>query len=256
MKLKKDELSIEKLSSSHAIENMYILLIAVSLISFSLVPFVGMGLFIDRVVGVTAITVTLISFAYTASLYGVKSKECWVWTILIFALIMVLAANLSDALGGGSTLYFILRFTSKPVIIAGIMLKLKTTGLDIDKKEITVVAITFLGWILLTIVSAILPAMEGGFDLQNDMYAIFAFAELFAVLLAMLVLLTISSKGWYFMACGFTLIAMGDIFHPLGFTYDLIYPGSPIRLLWYIGLLLGAYGAYQQRKEHLKMIAF
>ncbi len=252
---KYEELSMEKLSSSHAIENMYIFLMAISLISFSLVPFVGMGWFIDRIIGTTSITVALVSFGYTSSLYGIKSKEGWVWIILMFALVMVLAATISDALGGGSTLYFILRFISKPAMIAGILLKLYTTGLDIERKYMTVAAITFLGWILLTIVSAVLPAMEGGFEIQKDMYVIFAFVEVIALFLAMLVLLTISSKGWYFMACGFTLIAMGDIFYPLGQVHDLIYPGSPIRLLWYIGLLLGAFGAYHQRKQHLKMIA-
>ncbi len=248
------DISMESLSSSHVIENMFIFLIAVSLLSFSIVPFVDGGWLIDRTVGATSIAIGIVTFAYTSSLYGVKSKEGLVWLILTVSLLLVLASNLSDAFGY-SMLYFLLRFASIPGLIGGLMLKLKIAGLEIEKNEQTVVGIAFLGWTLLTVVSAVLPALEGGFHWETDMYAIFAFAELFAVLMALLVILTIRGRGWYYIAVGLTLIAMGDIFHPLAQTHDLIYPGSPVRLLWYVGLLVGAFGAYHQRKQHLKMMA-
>ncbi len=254
MKLNMDDLSESKLTSSHAIENMFIFLIAISLLSFSLVSFVGGGWLIDRVVGASSIAIAVTTFAYTFSLYGIKSKEGWVWLILSISLLLVLAGNISDALGY-SLAYFILRFISIPAMIGGLMLKLKIAGLEIERNEQTIVGIAFLGWTLLTVVSAVLPALEGGFNWETDMYAIFAFAELFAVLMAMLVILTIRGRGWYYIASGLTLIAMGDIFHPLAQANDLIYPGSPVRLLWYVGLLVGAFGAYHQRKQHLKMMA-
>lgn len=252
MKIK--DISMEQLTSSHAIENMFIFLIAISLLSFSLVPFFGNGWVIDRVVGASSLAIAMIAFVHTSSLYGLKSKEGWVWLILSISLLLVLAGNLSDAFGH-SLLYFILRFASIPGMIGGLMLKLKIAGIEIERNEQTIVGIAFLGWSLLTVVSAILPALEGGFNWETDMYAIFAFAELFAVLMAMLVILTVRARGWFYIATGLTLIAMGDIFHPLAQAHDMIYPGSPVRLLWYVGLLVGAYGAYIQRKQHLKMMA-
>jgi len=33
-----------------------------------------------------------------------------------------------------------------------------------------------------------------------------------------------------------------------------MYPGSPIRLFWYIGMVLAGYGAFHHRKEHLKLL--
>lgn len=257
--MRKDILNIkmEDLTSSHAIENMFALLAALFFLAFALVPFIEKGMYanmINAIVGATSLTVALAFFLYTFSLYGLKSKEGWSWSVLSASLLAVLLAYIADAFGS-TFLYFLLRFISIPLLTLGLGIKLWFTGLDLDLSQKTVASMTMIGWILLIFVSTILPATEGGFDYTKDSYAFFAIAEIFAFMIAIFVIQSIKARGWYILAVGLLLISMGDIFHPLAQQYGLIYPGTPLRLLWYLGLLTAGYGAYYQRKEHLKIIA-
>ncbi len=248
-----DDIDIEKLQTPASIEAMYFFLIAMFLFSFALVPFFGQGDFINNIVGAISIVVALISFIYTYKLYGWKSIEGKSWAILFFAMLIVLISNLSSSFGY-YTIYFVLRFISIPILTIGLLLKVWHTGLSLDLSQKTTTAILFTGWTLLTVVSSLLPSLEGGFDYLANPYPIFAFAEIFALLLAVLLIQTIKTRGWYFVALGLLFISMGDIFHPLASTYGMMYPGSPIRLFWYIGMILAGYGAFHQRKEHLKLL--
>ena len=248
-----DEIDIEKLQTPASIEAMYFFLIAMFLFSFALVPFFGHGEFINNIVGAISIVVALFSFFYTYKLYGWKSVEGKAWAILFLAMLIVLISNLSSSFGY-SKIYFILRFISIPILTFGLFFKLWYTGPTFDLSQKTTAAILFTGWTLLTLVSSLIPALEGGFDYLANPYPFFAFAEIFALLLAVLLIQTIKTRGWYFVAVGLLFISMGDIFHPLASTYGMMYPGSPIRLFWYIGMVLAGYGAFHQRKEHLKLL--
>lgn len=254
MKIGLDETKMKDLTSSYAIENMYVLLATLFIISFTMVTFIGHGELINAAVGTSAVTVAIASFLYTFTLYGLKSKEGWVWIMLAIASFFVLISSIASAYRH-YFLYFLFRFLSIPIMSLGIFIKLWFAGLDLDLSQKTVTSLTMLGWVLLAFVSSILPAMKGGFDYQTDSYAFFAFAEIFTFMMALLVIQTIRGKGWFILAVGMLLISMGDIFHPLANEYGLMYPGSPVKLLWYLGLLLGGFGAYYQRKEDLKKIA-
>ncbi len=254
--MRKDLLNIkmDDLVSSHAIENMYVFLAALFLISFALIPFLGYADLIDHVIAAVAIFVAIASFLHTYQLYGLKSKEGWAWLLLSVSVILILLASLLDAFDYGF-LYFIFRFVSIPIMTAGLGVKLWFTGMDLTLSQKTVSAITFVGWILLIFVSSVLPVLDGEFDYVTDAYAFYALAEIIALMVSIFIIQTIRAKGWYFISIGLILISMGDIFHPLAENFGLIYPGSPIRLFWYLGLLVAAFGAFYQRKEHLKYIA-
>lgn len=254
VKMRLDDIKMKDLTSSYAVENMYVLLAALFIISFTAVTFIGHGKLINAVVGTSAIFVAIVSFLYTFTLYGIKSKEGWVWMILSISGVFVFASSVTISFGL-YFLYFLFRFLSIPIMASGIFIKLWFAGLDLDLSQKTVSSLTILGWILLAFVSSILPAMKGGFDYQTDSYAFFAFAEIFTFMMALLVIQTIKGRGWFIVAVGMLLISMGDIFHPLANEYALMYPGSPVKLLWYLGLLVSGFGAYYQRKEDLKKIA-
>lgn len=248
-----DGIDIEKFQTPSSIEAMYFLLIALFLFSFGMVPFFGHGDFINNIAGAISILVALTSFLYAYKLYGWKSIEGKVWAILFFAVLIVLVSNLTSSFGYFRT-YFVLRFMSIPILTFGLLLKVWYTGLNLDLSQKTTAAILFIGWGLLTAISSVIPSLEGGFDYLANPYPIFAFAEIFSLLLAVLLIQTIKTRGWYFVALGLLFISMGDIFHPLASVHGLIYPGSPIRLFWYIGMILAGYGAFHQRKEHIKLL--
>ncbi|MGM0509964.1 MAG: hypothetical protein ACQESD_02415 [Thermoplasmatota archaeon] len=254
MKEKLLNLKKEDLTKSHVIENSFVLIAVFILAAFALIPFIGYGNLINSIAGAVSITIAVITFTYTFNLYGLKSQEGKVWFVLTVSLLIILASNIISALGN-DLLYYILRFISIPIMTFGLLLKIKFTGFDLDLSQKTVAGILFVGWILLVFVSSFLPAAGGGFDLSKDSYAIFATAEIFAFMIAIFIIQIVKVKGWYYISIGLVVISMGDIFHPLAQDYNLTAMGSPIRLFWYFGLLLAAYGAYHQRKEHLKMIA-
>lgn len=257
MKEKFENLTMKDLTTSHAIENMFAILAALFFIAFALVPFIENGDYADlinSVVGAISLIVALIFFLYTYSLYGYKSKEGQAWLILSSALIVVLASNVASSFGY-TLFYFLLRFFSIPLLALGLIVKLWFTGIDLDFSQKIMLAITMLGWFMLILVSTFIPSFKDGFQPLLDSYAFYAVAEIIAVLFGLLVIQVIEAKGWFLVAIGMLLISMGDIFHPLAQQYGMIYPGTPLRLFWYIGLLVAGFGAYYQRKEHLKMIA-
>ncbi|MFO7792640.1 MAG: hypothetical protein R6W73_06630 [Candidatus Saliniplasma sp.] len=244
---------IEKLQTPRSIEKMYFALIALFMLLFGLVPFFDYGLFLDSMVGSISVLVALLSFLFTYKLYGWKSIEGKAWAFLFFAMLIVLISNLANSFGYAKT-YFVLRFISIPVLTFGLIFKVWYTGPDFDLSQKTTTAILFTGWALLTLVSSLIPALEEGFNYLSNPYPIFAFTEIFALLLAIILIQTIKTRGWYFVALGLLFISMGDIFHPLASAYSLMYPGSPIRLFWYVGMILAGYGAFHQRKEHIKLL--
>ncbi len=244
----------DEISTHTFVDNMFAILAILFIGCYILVFFIGYGIFVNAVVGATSLLVALISFLYTFHLYGWKSQEGKVWMILSISLLILLAANINSLLGR-TYMYYLLRFITIPVFSIALLLKIKFAGLDLDLSQKTVTGILAVGWSFLVFVSAVLPASGGGFELTEDTYAIYAFTEIFAFLLAMIIIQMVRTKGWFFISLGLVLISMGDIFYPLAQEYGLIYPGTPLRLLWYLGLLLSAYGAYHQRREHLKMIA-
>jgi len=254
MKEKLLNIKKEDLMKSHVVEDLFGLSAILLLLAFALVPFIGYGNLVNSIAGAVSLIVAVVSFTYTLNLYGIKSQEGKVWLVLTVSLLVILASNIISAMGG-NFLYYLLRFISIPIMTLGLLLKIKFTGFDLDLSQKTVAGILFVGWILLVFVSSVLPASGGGFDLSKDSYAIFATAEIFAFMIAIFIIQIVRVKGWYFISVGLVVLSMGDIFHPLAQDYGFMYSGSPIRLFWYMGLLLIAYGAYYQRKEHLKIIA-
>ncbi|MFO7992377.1 MAG: hypothetical protein R6U61_08840 [Thermoplasmata archaeon] len=221
---------------------------------FSLVPFIGYGGLIDSISGALSISIAIIFFVLNAKFYGAHSDEGRVWTIISIGLITVLAANIFASLQYPS-IYFILRFASIPIIIYGIWVKLSFAGIDLNTSEKTVTSIGILSFVLLVLVSAVMPAVESGFTLDDNASAVFAITEILFLLLGLLIIQTVESRGWYVISVGLVLISMGDIFNPLARQYEMIYDGTPLRLFWYIGLIAVAYGAYYQKKNHLKLLA-
>ena len=234
----------------------YIFPIAVILVIFlfSLVPFIGHGSMIDSVSGAFSISIAIIFFGLNSKFYGFKSDEGRVWTILSLGLIIVLAANIFATLKFPS-IYFVLRFSSIPIIVFGIIMKLRFAGLNMDMSEKTVAAIAISGYILLVLVSSVIPAIEAGFNLEDNASVVFSVTEILFLLMGILIIQTIESKGWYIISLGLVLISMGDIFNPLGRQYGLVYDGTPLRLFWYIGLIAIAYGAYYQKKKHQELLS-
>ncbi len=249
-----DSVTMDELMRTKSKKYIYIFLAIIFLFSYSLIPFIGHGSMVASIVGITSFIVTIISFIYIFGIYGIKSKESWVWLLFIVGLILMTFSRIAD-LSGHTLAYFILRLSGKPILIMGLLLKLNISGIDMDHNEKTILSITFAGWWLLVFISSIVPVLYRGFDYRYDMFAVFAITEVFALMLACIIIITIKAKGWYYFAVGVVLIAMGDIFHMPAEEYALIYPGSPISLFWYLGLLLTAYGAYHLRREYLKMMA-
>ena len=71
----------------------------------------------------------------------------------------------------------------------------------------------------------------------------------------------VAAKGWRALAIGLFFVAFADTFATVVKAFMLEHIGSygdgnPYNLLWYYGLFLLAYGAYFQRKLHMKMIEF
>ncbi len=254
MKEKLLNLKKEDLTKSHVVENFFALMSILILMAFALVPFIGFGEIVNNLAGASTLIIAVISFTYTFNLYGLKSQEGKVWFVLTISLLVILASNVFSAFGANQ-LYYLLRFISIPIMTIGLLLKLKFTGFDLDLSQKTVASILFVGWILLVFVSSFLPAYGEGFDLSRHSYSIYATAEIFAFMIAIFIIQIVKTKGWYYISIGLVFISMGDIFNPLAQEYGLMYSGTPIRLFWYFGLLLAAYGAYHQRKEHLKIIA-
>ncbi len=252
--MKLDSITMDDLLKSKSKKYIYFVLAVIFMISYSLVPFIGRGSIIASIVGITSFIVTIISFIYLFKLYGVKSKEGWIWLLFILGLVLMIFSRIAD-LSDHTLAYFILRLSAKPTLIIGLLMKLNISGIDLGQNEKTILSITFAGWWLLVFISSLVPALYRGFDYRSDMFAIFAITEVFALMVACIILLTIKAKGWYFFALGVVLISMGDIFYMPAEEYGLIYPGSPISLFWYLGLLLTAYGAYHLRREYLEMIA-
>ncbi len=220
---------------------------------FSLVPFVGYGGLIDSVSGALSISIAIIFFVINARFYGVHSDEGRVWTIISIGLITVLAANILASLHY-TAIYFILRFASIPIIIYGLWIKLSFAGIDLDTAEKTVTSICILSFILLVLVSAVKPAVESGFTLDDNASVVFSVTEILFLLMGLLIIQTVQSKGWYIISVGLVLISMGDIFNPLARQYGMTYDGTPLRLFWYMGLIAIAYGAYYQRRKHQELM--
>ncbi|MFW6142048.1 MAG: hypothetical protein ACOC53_05755 [Candidatus Saliniplasma sp.] len=105
------------------------------------------------------------------------------------------------------------------------------------------------------IITAIAPIFERGFDYTIDMFGIFAILMMVGIMLASIIILTINVKGWYYFSIGVTLLGIGEVLHVPAYQYDMIYPGTPVTLFWYIGFLFLGYGAYHLRREYLKVIA-
>lgn len=238
------------------IKRRYIFPIALVLIIllFSLVHIIGHGPTIDSVSGALSIGIAIFFFLSNSKFYGFNSNEGRVWTILSSGLIIILIANIFATLQFPS-IYFILRFSSIPIIVYGIIVKLRFAGLDIDISEKTVSAIAITGYILLVLVSSVIPAIESGFSLENNASVVFSVTEILFLLMGILIIQTVESKGWYIISIGLVLISMGDIFNPLARQYGMIYDGTPLRLFWYIGLIAIAYGAYYQKKKHLELLS-
>ncbi len=252
--MKIESITMEDLKSSRLRKYIFLFLAIVFLFSYSLVPIIGYGSIIASIIGLTSFLVAIISFLYLFKLYGISSKEGWVWLLFIVGLIFTIFSRFAD-LSDHTLAYFILRLSSKPALIIGLLLKLNISGIDIHRNEKTLLTITFAGWWLLVVISSLFPAIYRGFDYQQDMFTIFGMAEVIALMLACIIIISIRADGWYYFAVGVVLIAMGDILHFPAEEYGMIYPGSPISLFWYIGLLLSAYGAYQLRYKYLEMIA-
>ncbi len=242
------------LSLGPYIQHIFPIMGILSVVLFALVPIIGFGSIVESVVGASTLLLAVIFFLLNANFYEIDSEEGKVWTILSVSLIFVIAANVSDSFGLGSV-YFILRFASIPLIIYGLWAKLSFSGLDLDRSEKSVTVITLLGFILLVLVSSVIPTLETGFTLENNSFMLFSSMEILFLLMAILIIQTIESKGWYIISIGLVLISLGDIFNPLARQYHLIYEGTPLRLFWYIGLVVIAYGAYYQRHQHMKLLS-
>ncbi len=250
--MKIEDITMEDLKKSK--EYVFIILAIVFLLSYLMIPFIGHGALIGSFVGLTSFVITIISFLLLLRLYGIKSKEGWVWLLFIIGLILLVLSRIAD-ISGHTLAYFTLRLWSKPMLITGLSLKLNISGIDVNRNEKTLLVITFIGWWLLVILTSVIPVFYRGFDLQQDMFMVFASTEVFALMLACFIILSIKADGWFYFSVGVVMISMGDILHLPAEEYGLIYPGTPITLFWYIGLLLTAYGAYNLRQGYLKLMA-
>ena len=250
--MKIEDITLEELKKSK--EYVFIILGIVFLLSYLMIPFIGHGDIISSSVGLTSFVITIISFFLLLRLYGIKSKEGWVWLLFIIGLIFMILSRIADV-SGHPLAYFILRLWAKPMLIIGLSLKLSISGIDVNRNEKTLLAITFIGWWLLVFITSIMPMLYRGFDFQQDMFMVFASTEVFALMLACFIILSIKADGWFYFSVGVVMISMGDILHLPAEEYGFVYPGTPITLFWYLGLLVTAYGAYNLRREYLKLIA-
>ncbi|GEM_PF-2622619 len=252
--LKFEPPTLKELRSSKNIDHLFWVTGVIFILSYALVPFIGYGELIASSVGITSFLICIISFSLIFKIHDIKTDEGKMWILFILGMVMILASRIADVRGDTFS-YFIIRLTAYPLLLGGIILKVHMSGINLESNEKGLLSITFLGWWLLVIITAIAPIFERGFDYTIDMFAIFAIMMMFGIMMASIIILSVGVKGWYYFSVGVTLLGIGEVLHVPAYQYDMLYPGTPVTLFWYMGFLFTGYGAYHLRREYLKLIA-
>ncbi len=235
--------------------DIFFLVVGVMMLSaWVMIPFAS-GWYhpIDASVGMIALIIAIYSFFMIYRLYDFKSSEKWVWLLFLLSILtLFLAGGVMGALRL-STAYFFTRLISIALMTIALVLKLQFAGVDLNASQKTVALITMIGWFLVVALSTVIADIHldvGGVSRSS----IFAFAEIIGLILAVIIIQTIKAKGWYIIGVGILLKSMGDILEPLTELLETSNPGYPTRILWYLGLLIVACGAYYLRRDMLSMM--
>lgn len=242
------------MNKNYSKHDIFYLVTAIALlVAWLIIPFRwGWYQVIMSISGTIPLIIAIVSFFLMYRLYDFGSKEKWVWLLLFISVTLLFFSGLVAAFGA-SFLYFVVRVVSIILMASALLLKLWFAGVDLDSSQKMVSLITLIGWIFVAVLSALYAEVH--MDTTTFIYStIFSFAEVFSLIIAIFVIMCICAKGWYIIAAGILVKSMGDILEPLGVGMGSPEVGYPFAILWFIGILIAAYGADRLRKDIMDMM--
>ncbi len=209
----------------------------------------------NQIFGVAALILTVILCFRAFKLYGWSNFEGKVWFLFGMALLLLAAGVALRSVNVDNSL-LILRTIAQPVIVIAFIIKLRFAGVKLDIRSGSIVYIATLAWAMFTLLASIVPAVSGGgYDFTADPYPIFSIGNIFIIAATIMILhMDVTARGWVPLSWGLTMIAIADGLYTIGRQHFALYHGHAYDLLWYIGLVFIAYGAYYQRELHGRLI--